>query len=153
MKKVTEEQYKENLRQLITTNEKFEAIKYIRNITNLSLKDSKELVDMFFADISNLNGYTLEIKTEVADDSELNKNELNFVYRYLQNEEKIKAVKYVRDRLNCSLKDAKKLVDSLQTKQKKTGAFYNEKDEFIAAFESEEEQKPNAGTESTERFS
>ena len=153
MKKVTKEQHKNNLRQLIITDKKFDAIKYLRNITKLSLKESKELVDLFFIDPTKLDDYTLKIKTEVTIDSELNKKDMNSLNKFLLKGEKINAVKYVKELLNCSLKDAKNLVDLLQTKLKKSEVFLNGKYQSTTANESEEEQEPNAGTDSTENFS
>ena len=64
MKNLTEQQHKNKIRELIFDNKKIEAIKYIRNLTGLGLKESKDLYDTFCYDLSKLDDYKFEIKDE-----------------------------------------------------------------------------------------
>ena len=58
MKEDSEAHHKAYLRQLIYGNQIIEAVKYIRELTGLGLKESKELCNLFHNDLSKLDDYS-----------------------------------------------------------------------------------------------
>ena len=169
MKKLIEEQHKNKLRQLIFDNKNIEAIKYIRNLTGLGLKESKDLCDTFCYDLAKLDDFNLEIKEEevitntVFQNSELSENDLNLVKKLLQLGQKLNAVKYVKKSLNIGLKEAKEIVDALEDGPQKTETVIFGEDESIMVETDVENEsyiefgatdEPDSGTETdlTENF-
>ena len=129
------------LKQLVNQNDKIETIKYIRELTGLGLKESKELSDDFFrspAIIDNLLVKTTEeeiiegyIHEHDSKSHELNEDEFNFVKMLLQKGQKLQAIKYVKERLATGLKEAKEFVDSLEANNSTTETYVFEQDDNV----------------------
>ncbi|MCF6366937.1 MAG: hypothetical protein L3J35_12130 [Bacteroidales bacterium] len=153
MKQQLSEQDKRVIKHHISGNQNIRAIKYIRQITGLSLKDSKDIFDKFYSNISEIDTFEYEQKGEeiTFEDNitenelktiQLDENEINFIHALLQKGQKIQAVKYVKDKFNYSLKEAKELVDNFdanykEDKEPETLIFENDDSSIMIEFEPE----------------
>lgn len=127
MKEISEEHHKAYIRQLIYENRVIEAIKYIRELTGMGLKESKDLCNSFMNDLSQLDDYSFfennvneeneDIETNITvSDQELIEN----IKAMLQRGEKLLAVKFAKEVLNIGLKEAKTFVESLYESESET---------------------------------
>lgn len=120
MKKLSEKQHKENIRQFIKDKNKLRAVAYIRKITGTSIKESKELCESFIKNLSKLDDYKFKITNKNIHDSGLrNKYKIshelkNKIEIYLTNGQKLEAIKCVYNDLETSLKEAKEIIDSFK---------------------------------------
>lgn len=125
MKQQLTEQNKNVIKQLITGNENIKAIKYIRQITGFGLKESKDIFDRFYDNLSEIDSFEYEqteeetafeenISANGLKNNPLDENEINFIRTLLQKGQKLNAVKYVKDRLGAGLKEAKEFVDNFE---------------------------------------
>jgi len=125
MKEISEDHHKAYIRQLIYENNVLEAIKYIRELTGLGLKESKELCNIFLNDLSKLDEYSFfsENTAEIEEFSEYENAEsgddiVENIKIMLQNGEKLLAVKFAKEVLNIGLKEAKSFVENLEEEEK-----------------------------------
>jgi ribosomal protein L7/L12 len=118
-------------------NNKIAAIKLVREATDLSLKDAKELVDGLFEDLEGFQGQALlkeigiwideeiEIRRGGSTDAENGEREETDWRRELarfQPDGKIEAIKHVREKTGLGLKEAKDLVEAHWNRVKVTPA-------------------------------
>ncbi len=146
MKKLSENNYRDKIRQLILNNKKIEAIKYLRSLTGLGLKESKELIECFSEDLSQINNLKIESSVEeVVSEDEYQDTELNEERLYKKIEEliekgqKLQAVKFAKEVFNIGLKEAKEMVESLQEKPKSETFVFGEDESQTAELKIEEE--------------
>ncbi len=117
MKNFSDKEHKENIRQFIIGKKKINAISYIRKLTGMSIKESKELCESFITDISKLDDYKfnkteiLIFESELRNSRKIPEDLQAKVEAFLEIGRKISAVKYVLDSLGTSLKEAKEIVD------------------------------------------
>lgn len=151
-----EEQHFDKLYQLILENKTIEAKKYIRNVTGFDLKKTDELFETLCYDLSVWNK-----KNEIKAENELNEKELILLKKLLKDGQKLNAVKYVKNRLNISLKEAKELADALEEGPQKTETIiFGEDDSLIIEADIKDESyiefgatdKPDSVTDSSENL-
>lgn len=149
MKNLTIKQHKHNIRQLLVNNKKIQAIKYIRDFTELGLKESKDLSEFFLNDLSQLDDFEFENLGNVVipendyQQPELTREQLEAKIEFLlDNGNKLKAVKFVKEILNIGLKEAKEMVDLVEYRKPQPETFvFGEDQSVIAESKNEEESQ------------
>ena len=134
MTKIEEHQHKTRLKQLIVQAEDIEAIKYIRELTSMGLKESKELFELFRQDLSKLDTFNFENLNQSDGNSEyinpeLDDNDLFIINKYIENDKKLIAIKYISEKLNISLNEAKDIVDEFDEEDIKSEILFTEENE------------------------
>ena len=156
MKQQLTEQNKTVIKQLISGNESIKAIKYIREITGFGLKESKDIFDGFYDNLSEIDSFEYEqtVEETVFEDNmtanglrhnPLDDTEINFVNTLLQKGQKLNAIKYVKDRLGIGLKEAKDYIDNFdvtfeEIEEPETLIFEKDDSNVITDFETPEDQ-------------
>jgi len=156
MKQQLTNQNKTVIKQLISGNKKIEAIKYIRKITGFGLKDSKDIFDGFYDNLSEIDAFEYELTGEetVFEDNiianglkknPLEENEINFINMLLQKGQKLNAIKYVKDRQEIGLKEAKDYIDNFdvtyqEVEEPETLILEKDDSNVITDFETPEDQ-------------
>ncbi|TDG36455.1 hypothetical protein EZJ43_08020 [Pedobacter changchengzhani] len=105
---------------LLNQNKKVEAVKLVKDLTNLGLKDAKDMVEAIEG--RSLNGFLTptnsgEIGNNTAENfKETLKNrglDLAEILKLIEQNKKLEAVKLVHETAKIGLKEAKELVDNL----------------------------------------
>lgn len=103
------------LRRHMGANRKLDGIKRIRELTNLGLKESKDLYEVF--ERSGLHagaGVAPAVAPPVSPGS-LSEADLQEVHAMIAANQKIQAIKLVRERTGMGLKEAKDYVEALES--------------------------------------
>lgn len=125
MKKKLTEAEVNKLQSFIANNKKIQAIKFIRNITGLGLKDAKDIIDNYFNKPDSIINFEYELKNIETEDltsptiqkqqetyhKKLSPSDIDKLNIFLKNRQKINAIKLVKEKLGTSLKNTKKIVE------------------------------------------
>jgi len=124
MKKLDPKQHKAALMQLIEQKKTIEAIKYIRTHTGTGLKEAKNLYDRILADNNFADEYLFnnsEGYSDITGNKTFSKTNIETIESktldLLKSGKKIEAIKYLKESMNTTLKNAKELIDELEVQQ------------------------------------
>lgn len=146
MQAKNEEWYKNEIRQHINNNQLLSAVKCIRELSGLGLKESKDLYDQFKDYPESLDEYSFgnggrwaEPESEQKpNSSDIRDDVLNEAKRISKGGNKIGAIKYVKDNLNIGLKEAKDIVDNFYYGVSENTEIYAETETESVSIESDD---------------
>lgn len=107
-----------NILDFLTQGSKLGAVKYVKEVTGLGLKEAKDLVDEFPV---ILNQQDLQKQYVNQRGAIFTNHDLKTILAYLDNGEKLMAVKYVKEITGIGLKEDKELVDELPSVNRNRG--------------------------------
>ena len=116
----------QTLKTFLNNNDKIKAIKYLRNVTGLGLKECKDTIDAYAHNPNTINDFRYEepkeedIKDTVQKkqvntnpfNGKLTQEDVSNINLYLKKRNKLQAIKLVKNKLQTSLKDAKNIVEN-----------------------------------------
>ena len=105
-----------NILDFLADGAKLGAVKYIKEVTGLGLKEAKELFDKFpvILNQQDLNKQYINVNRQLNNGGCVFTNhDLKTILAYLASGEKLMAVKYVKEVTGLGLKEANELVDDL----------------------------------------